>query len=161
VTYQVEVQTIPAQKVAAIHAHTPIEGIADTMGGAFQELYGYLAASGIAPTGPPISVYSEVDKDRGVTVEICVPVSQEITAHGRVIADELPAQTVVATLHRGSYEELPKAYEALQTFMESNHFAPSGRMREQYLNGPPEASPEDFETLVQWPVVSVRDTVKS
>jgi effector-binding domain-containing protein len=158
--YQVDVQRLPAQRVAAIRTHAHVDGIPRTMAGAFKELYEHLAASGIAPTGPPTAVYSEVDENQGVTVEICVPVAQDVGAHGRVIADELAAETVVTTMHRGPYEELPKAYEALSMYMQEHHFGPSGWMREQYLNGPPDTSPKDFETIVQWPAVLVPDTAQ-
>ena len=158
--YRVDVQRLPAQRVAAIRTHAHVDGIPRTMAGAYRELYEHLAASGITPTGPPTAVYSEVDENQGVTVEICVPVAKDVVDRGRVIADELAAETVVTTLHRGPYEELPKAYEALSMYMQDHHFVPSGWMREQYLNGPPATSPEDFKTVVQWPAVLVPDAAQ-
>jgi len=156
-TYHVDIQVLPAQKVAAIRTHSHIDDIPAAMASAYQELYGHLAASGISPEGPPTAVYSEVDENRGSTIEICVPVAQAVGAHGRIVADELPAETVVSTLHRGPYEKLPGAYEALSMYMQEHHLAPIGPMREQYLNGPSDVAPEDFETLVQWPVATVPD----
>ena len=144
-----EVQHVP---VLAIQTETTIADIGTVMGPAYGELYGYIAERGVAPTGPPTAVYSKVDEDGAVEVEICVPVSSPVDGRGRIVSDELSDATVITTLHRGPYEKLAEAYEALEEYARSHGLEVAGPMREEYLNGPPDTPPERFETRISWPV---------
>ena len=64
----------------------------------------------------------------------------------------LPACRALATVHRGPYERLPAAYEALAAGMKEEGIEPLAEPREVYLTNPEETSPEKYETEVLWPV---------
>ena len=150
--YEIAFEEDPSQDVIAVRADTNLTKIAETMGKAYQDLYRHIGSHAIAPVGPPTAVYSDVDGAGDVSVEICVPVPEAIEPEDEIIADELPAATVITTLHRGRYEDLPEAYYALRRYAEEHGLRLAGPMREQYLNGPPETPPERYETRIQWPV---------
>lgn len=153
--YEITMEKVPAQKVAAIDAHTAMSGIPETMASAFPELYQCLYEQGLAPLGPPTAVYSDVDEAaQELTVEICVPMTGGLVPAGGVHEDELPSETVLKTLHRGPYDLLSDAYEALQKYALEHDLELSSHMREQYLNGPQETAPESLETEIMWPVMA-------
>lgn len=153
----IEIQEIPATKVAAIEIRTTFDQIGPSVGEAFRQLYGHLAASGVEPVGPPTTVYWEADPQRGVTATVCVPVRGEAPATGGIAMRVLPEATVAVALHRGPYEDLPAAYEAVERYLFDRGFVTGGPMREQYLNGPPDAAPDGYETRILWPVATGRE----
>ena len=151
-SYEIIHTEVPAQKVVAIKASASLSQIGDTIGSAFGELYQLIGQRGIAPAGPPTAVYGDMKRPDEIEVEICVPIAEETPPEGRVIIDELPASRVLRTLHRGPYDDLPEAYEELEQYAAAHHVPLATGMREQYLNGPPAAAPEEYETLIQWPI---------
>lgn len=150
--YEVQVRNDPAQPVMAIRTRTDLAGIQSTMGTAFGELYGYLGRKGVAPAGPPVAVYYDVDRDRGVDVEICVPVAAPVTGEGHIVPDELPAGPVAVVRHRGPYDAMEPVYEAIQSWARDEGRELAGPPRERYLNDPGSVGPQELETEVDWPV---------
>ena len=76
------------------------------------ELFGWLAAHGIPPAGPPFLRYRVIDMDRRLDVEAGVPVA---AAHGddRVHVDVLPAGRYATVRHVGHFGKLVEATGAL------------------------------------------------
>lgn len=155
--HDIRIEELPAQKVIAIKADITAPEIPQVMGSAYGELYQHIAAHGIVPAGPPMAVYSEFT-DARIEVEICIPVPDVVLNGDRVIGDELPATVALTMTHIGPYDRLPQAYGEMQHYAEEHHLQLAGPMREQYLNGPPDAKPEEFETRIQWPVVPTGST---
>ena len=151
--YVIATRELAPQDVFSIRDRIPPTEIPAFLQGAFAELFGRLGLLGVPPAGHPFVIYhafgpSEMD------AEVCVPVAQPATATGRIQSRELPAATVVRTLHVGPYDELGAAYRALTDWIERNGFEASGPVQERYLNGPGDGvSPADFRTEVEIPVV--------
>jgi effector-binding domain-containing protein len=77
------------------------------------EVFGWLAARGIAPAGPPLWRYHVIDMARGLELEAGVPVAATVAGDGRVIAGVLPAGRYVIMRHVGHPDELMDATRAL------------------------------------------------
>lgn len=69
-------------------------------------LLDWLAARGVAPTGPPFLRYLVIDMAAAMVVQAGVPVAEPVTGDGRVEADVLPAGDYLTAVHVGSYEGL-------------------------------------------------------
>jgi effector-binding domain-containing protein len=70
------------------------------------EVFGYLAARGIAPAGAPFFRYLVIDMERELDVEAGVPVATPVDGDGEVLAGVLPAGRYAATTHVGHPDEL-------------------------------------------------------
>ena len=116
--------------------------IAAAMGSAFGEVYTFVVQQGIKPVSMPASMYMEMPAEklrfRGgffVTAEDAAKVS------GSILADRLPACTVLKTVHTGSYANLSAAHSAMQAHMEAEGMKSNGPIWEIYIDDP-EAVPE-------------------
>ena len=150
--YEVTTKEVPAQPVAAIRTHADMATIGETVGGALGRVYGYLGRIGVVPAGAATAVYFDVDPRRGVDVEVCVPVAAPVEGDGGIVADELPGGEVATTLHRGSYEAMEPAYEAIKEWARAHGRELAGPPREVYLNDPETTGPENLETEIDWPI---------
>lgn len=148
--YDVRIMEEPGRHLAVTRFRAEPEQIAARIGPAFGTVMAYLDRHGLRPSGPAVGYYDIAGERFDVAAGFVVPAA--IEAEVDVEPLTLPAGEVLSTLHVGSYAELPKAYDALQT--EATRL---GReldrsvMWEEYLTGPD--TPERLQcTLVTWPV---------
>ena len=66
----------------------------------------------------------------------------------------MPGGVCASTVHVGPYNEVGKAYVALQKWMTDNGRAPAGPAREVYLNDPEAVPPEELQTEIDWPITA-------
>ena len=130
-----EVVRTRAQPAAVIHLRIPREEIQAVMGPACGELFGALAAQGVAPAGPLFSHHLRMDPGM-FEFELGVPIEKPVAATGRVKPGELPGATVVRTTLHGGYENLGPAWGELDRWMKSAGHAPRQDFWECYLKGP-------------------------
>lgn len=92
-------------------------------------------------------------KKTNADVEICQAVTgRGIDADGVVFKD-FPAVTVASVLHRGTYENLGKAYAYAIKWVEQNGYRMSGLIRESYIDGKwNKASVDEWLTEIQVPI---------
>jgi effector-binding domain-containing protein len=110
-------------------------------------------ASSIA--GPFLAIYHDMEyREKDVDIEVGVPISEDLSLTEPVKIRDLPGEeTVASTIHRGPYDNIGEAYQALMTWCESNGYELAGPDREVYLACPPEVSdPADYVTELQQPV---------
>lgn len=124
-----------AQPSAVIRLTIPRSEIQNAMGPAFQELFGTLAAQGIAPAGAAYSYHFRFDPDV-FDFEVGVPVSAPVAASGRVVPGELPATTVARTYYQGPYEGLGSAWGEFGEWLASSGHAAEQELWESYVEGP-------------------------
>jgi effector-binding domain-containing protein len=96
------------QLTAVIHLTVPRAEISNVMGPAIAEIMSTIAAQGAIITGPCLSYHQKRPADV-FDFEVGFPVSQPITAAGRVKMSKLPAVKVVRTIYQGGYEGLGAA----------------------------------------------------
>lgn len=65
------------------------------------EVFGWLGAHGIAPTGAPFFRYNLIDMARELEVEAAVPVAAPVAADHQVISGVLPAGRYATVIHVG------------------------------------------------------------
>ena len=87
------------------------------------ELFGWLAARGIAPAGPPFFRYHVVDMDRQLLVDTGVPVASAVQDDGDVRGGAMPAGRFAVMTHTGAPQTLVAATSALLDWAEARGLA--------------------------------------
>lgn len=149
-TYEVLIKPVEPQKVAAVRGIAPTYG---EQGPLWETLINYLVGKPITFTGAGISVYYDDGyKEHDVDMEVCQPISGSLPDSERVRVTQLPGGTFASTLHRGSYDTLTDAYEALLTWATTNGYRIAGPGREVYLHQGQAREDPDNVVEVQFPV---------
>lgn len=97
-----------SQCYAAIRAEATRETLAETVGGLFGEVAGWLRAHALKPSGAPFIRYLHVDEEgeEPTLLEVGFPLSQPIAGDGRIIPGTLPEGLYLTVWHTGPYEGL-------------------------------------------------------
>jgi|ERR1700678_828237 effector-binding domain-containing protein len=104
-----------AQPYVAIRAHVTMQDLASVVPPLNGEVFGWLAARGIAPAGPPFWKYNVIDMEHELEVEAGTPVAGQVTGDDRVLAGVLPAGRYVTMRHTGHPQTL---YDATVTLLD-------------------------------------------
>jgi len=107
------------QQYVAIRAKVTmaqLAGLADRFG----EVFGWLAARGVAPAGAPFFRYHVIDMDRELDVEAGVPVPTALDGDGQVTVGVLPAGRYATALHVGPYDGLAGAVDGMLQWADSH-----------------------------------------
>ena len=107
------------------------------------EVYGWLAARGIAPAGAVFYRHHVIGGvDEKFSVEVGVPVAEPVEGDGRVLAGAKPAGRYVVDVHHGHPDGIAKAHLALVDWA-ARHDVPLakdgdvwGGLFESYLSDP-------------------------
>ena len=152
--YEVVLKSVPPLRVAGIRDKVPSFGDVSPL---LDELHAYLHNRGIArqPVSPPLALYYDAAfRERGLDMEIALPVQQKLAATSRIRLHELPGvETMACVLHRGPYAQVRDAYHALVHWVDSSGYLISGTNRDLFLQRPSSAGTlEDAVTEVQFPI---------
>lgn len=145
-TYEIQLVDLAWQPTAAVRGHAAVTDLPAFLGSAFGEVMRVLTEQDRAPVGPPFARYRPTGD--GFDVEAGFPTSGPVVASGRVVAGELPGGPVAEVMHRGSYEDVAAAYEAVADWLAQHGCVPLGEPWESYLDGPEVPVPR---TLVRFP----------
>jgi DNA gyrase inhibitor GyrI len=117
------ITVLPERPYVAIAASVTMEVLGTVVPPLNGEVLGWLAARGLAPSGPPFWKYNVIDMAAGLELEAGSPVADGVavpaeavhgdSSEGRVIAGVLPAGRYVTVRHVGHPETLAAATEAL------------------------------------------------
>lgn len=93
-------------------------------------------------------------REENIDVEVCETVIQMKENSDMITFKTIGRVEMAAcTLHKGPYEDFPKAYSAILEWMEKNDFEIAGYPRESYIDGVwNKDSEEDWLTEIQFPV---------
>ena len=129
-----------ALRTACMHLTVKRELIREVMGPGISEIFGALAAQGVAPIG---AWFTHHRRRPNATFDfaICVPVAKPIVPSGRVVNGELPAARVARTVHLGPYEELGAAWGEFHAWIAAQGHTSRTDLWECYLRGP-ESGPD-------------------
>lgn len=147
--YQVILMPDPEQTVLGIRRTIPVAKFHDL----FQELWVELEKRGMKQAGPVQMLYHSEDFDyESADVE-----AQVVVEPGTPGATVKPAYAAcAAVLHKGPYDGLPGAYEALASWMAKHpEYRICGPAIDRYLNDPDTTPPEELCTGVLFPVEKV------
>lgn len=147
--YQVILMPDQEQTVLGIRRTIPVDCFHEL----FQELRQELARRGIRQTGPLQMLYHGQE----FSYENADVEAQAVVAPGTPGAGVKPAYAACATvIHKGSYDGIPRAYEALASWMAGHpEYRICGPAIDRYLNDPDTTPPEELATGILFPVERV------
>lgn len=110
-----EVVTRAEQPYMAIRGHVSMAEIGP-FAGRTGEVFAWLGARGLAPTGPPFLKYNVIDMARLLEIETGVPVAAPVDSggDGELVAGVLPAGRYATVTHVGHPSELLGVTKALR-----------------------------------------------
>ena len=149
--YEIKLLDLPAQPVLVMRAVLPVEKLPEFFGKAFGGIMAYLGEIGEAPSGMPFGAYYNLDMS-ALEVEAGFPVAHKLPDKGEVLCKEIPAGKFISTVHRGAYDTMVPAYEAMTEWAKAKHLEPSGVAYEYYLNDPNAGPSIVAETEVRFSV---------
>jgi effector-binding domain-containing protein len=139
-----------------------VTGVRDTLssypevGRLLGEVYGHLVRYGVKGSDLVAAAIWHDDeyKTSDIDGEAVVYLKQSIPEGGRVKVYELPAATVASVVHKGAYNRLNQAYEAIGRWIEANGYRIAGPNREIYLycTEPVRQDDDSYVTEIQFPV---------
>ncbi len=135
-----EIVKTTQQAAATIRLTIPREDMQKVMCHAINEVFAAIAAQGIKPAGPLFAHHFKMDP--GVfDFAVGVPVNEPVAAAGRVVPGELPATTVLRTVHHGGYEGLGAAWGEFGSWIAEHGYTAANDLWECYVTGP-ESGPD-------------------
>jgi effector-binding domain-containing protein len=150
--YDIEEKTVEPQPMVSIRTMCKVAEIGPILKEILPEVFAYLDARGVRPCGPPFTRYHSFD-GTDCDIEAGFPVSETLEGGGRVEAGELPGGNVVSTVHVGPYEDLPKAHDALDAWLQQKGRKSRGPQWESYVSDPgAEPDPHKRRTELIWPI---------
>ena len=126
--------------------------------GLWQELRSHIEKHNAKITAPCRSVYYDPSyKESDVDIEVMYCIAGNVPETDRIKVKELPSvKNAACVIHKGSYENLSMAYNALIKWIEENGYKVIGPNRELYLEGEWSTSnPEEYITEIQIPVEKI------
>ena len=147
--YEVAVKQVPPQHVAEVRRHTTIAEIGGAIGEAFGTLMTSMGKAGAQPAGPPFIVYDRFDRSAGrAEIEVCVPVGYRFLGDDAVDVTEIRGAAMATTVHRGPYDGVGPAYDALDGWIREHALVVDGPPREIFLTDP-EATPDPADNVTE------------
>lgn len=150
--YQIVIKKLEPMKIASVKDVVPTYHDIMTLGEKLVPLYKEHPSS-IA--GPFLALYHDMEyREKDVDIEVAIPLNEDLSLPEPIKIRDLPGvETAASLIHRGPYEDIGEAYQALMTWCEQNGYELAGPDREVYLTSPPEVSdPADYVTELQQPV---------
>jgi effector-binding domain-containing protein len=146
-TWEIEVVDVPERLTAAVAVSTTWPELPKEAGAAFDDVWALLRSTegeGLRTDGHNAILY----KDGQPNAEVGVLVTRAFEPSGRVVPSILPAGRVVRTIHRGDYDGLAGAHEAVRAWCDDNDTPVTGVRYEIYGDWFDDVS--KLETEVAW-----------
>ena len=149
-SHEVAVKIVNPQVVSSHRVETTYQQVFTAIPEGFGTVFRRLQDHNAEPTGIPFTIFHRApDAEDSGDVEMCIPVSPN--ARLAPIHD-VPGGPVAAVVHKGPYDEMGPAYEALARWISDHGHQIVGPTREIYLNHPDDVDPTELLTELQWPI---------
>ncbi len=142
-------KTFPAQPYLYVDREVDYDGpkIAEAMGSAFGEVFGFIGQNAITPLAMPMSVYLVMDHSRlRFRGGVLVSAEDAARASGNVMADSLPAGDAMCATHVGPYANLNQTHQALWNHMKEQSIEAAMPVWEIYADDPQEVAEDKLRT---------------
>jgi len=149
--YKINLLEFPDQPTLIMRETHSVEQLPTFFGKAFGGVMAYLNELGEQPTGMPFGIYYNLDMS-ALDVEAGFPVGRSLPGKGDVRASVIPSGLFISTVHKGSYDSMEPAYDALSSWAKSNGYKPTSIAYEYYLNDPNDGVMA--ETEIRFPVLA-------
>jgi len=108
------------QPYASITNEVPMGSLGEQLPPQIGEVFGWLAARGIQPAGPPFWKYNRIDMEGDLEVEVGVPTAEQVAGDERVQGHLLPGGDYVVAEHVGHPDKLVGATGELLDWARAN-----------------------------------------
>jgi effector-binding domain-containing protein len=147
--YDIAVETVQAELVAAVRAKVPINGIAQAWKPALDQVWAFLKANGGLRPGHNLFLYHHpARRDQPMDIDFGVQVARPFEPEGGVACVKTPAGEVASTLHVGPYDRLRDAHNAIHAWCAANNRKIAQASWEIY--GDPSDDPAALETAIKY-----------
>jgi len=144
----VSVHVVKPRKLAAVRRQVPIGAVASAWGPAVGKVWDFIRSQpGLWTNGHNIFLYHH-PKQPGAPIlcDFGVEVTRTFETAGEVYATETPGGEAAVAVHRGPYNRMNEAYDAIEKWMAAMRRESVGLSWEIY--GDPTPDPADTETTV-------------
>jgi DNA-binding transcriptional MerR regulator/predicted transcriptional regulator YdeE len=158
-TYDVRLKQVEPLLIASVRALLPDH---HAVGGLFGEVYQAIGAhvgEALYPNpedgGQTLVLWYDTEfKERDIDGAAAFMLRCHVPERGRMRVQELPATTMAATIHHGSYTTIGNAHEAILAWIEANGYRIAGPDRELnlYHSMPIRLDDPSYITEIQYPV---------
>jgi GyrI-like small molecule binding domain len=148
VPVSVNVQTVRPRTLAAVRRVVAPRAVASAWGPAVGKVWEFIRSQpGLWTDGHNIFLYHP-PKQPGAPIlcDFGVEVTRTFETAGEVYATETPGGEAAVAVHRGAYNRMSEAHNAIEQWMAANRRESAGRSWEIY--GDPTPEPADTETTV-------------
>jgi len=144
----VNVQTVHSRKLAAVRREVELGAVGSAWGPALAKVWPFIRSQpGLWTDGHNIFLYHDPTQPGApMLCDFGVEVTRTFEAAGDVYATETPAGEAAVAVHRGPYNRMKEAHDAIREWMASNRREAAGASWEIY--GDPTPDPADTETTV-------------
>ena len=144
----VSVEVVTPRKLAAVRRHVPISAIGSAWRPALDQVWAFLRSQpGLRTDGHNIFLYHHpARREDPMNVDFGVEVSRSFTPTGEVHEISTPAGEAAIAVHRGRYDQLRGAHDAIHQCAKSQGRTFAGYSWEIY--GDPSDDPSKIETTV-------------
>lgn len=135
--YEVIVKHVAAERVAGVKGIIPDFDGSQTpiFNQLFDKAFGYVYSRGVRNAGCGIAVYYNDDGSmKNAPVEAAVQIGDaNLASSDGVEVHVLPPATMATTVHKGAFNNLGQAYDALMKWIDANGYRIAGSCREVYV----------------------------
>ncbi len=150
-TYEIMEKTLDPQPTVSIRSLCKVAEIGPVLKEILSEVFSFIDGRGIQPAGPPFTRYHSYD-GANCEIEAGFPVAEVQAGEGRILPGELPGGNVITTIHTGPYEQLPRAHDALDAWLQEHNKRSRDSQWESYIGDPGDSDPDQNMTELIWPV---------
>ena len=150
----IEDKTIEVQKLAVI-SH---KGSMEDMEVLISQLFGWIEINEVEINGDLFAIYYTLpDKvpENEVVYDVGIPIKGEPTGNDLIKVVDMLEHNVLSTIHKGSYKDIRKSYDALVEYSLDNNYDIIGSPKEIYMNSPYDVSEEELLTEIQFPIIKM------
>ena len=144
----VNVQTVHPRKLAAVRREVAPGAVGSAWGPALDKVWEFIRSQpGLWTDGHNIFLYHHPTQPGApILCDFGVEVTRTFETAGEVYATETPAGEAAVAVHRGPYNRMNEAHDAIRKWMAANRRESAGHSWEIY--GDPTPDPADTETTV-------------
>jgi effector-binding domain-containing protein len=148
VPVSVNVQTVHPRKLAAVRREVPPGAVGSAWGPALGKVWPFIRSQpGLWTNGHNIFLYHHpAQPGASILCDFGVEVTRTFETAGEVYATETPGGEAAVAVHRGPYNRMNEAHDAIGEWMAANRRESAGHSWEIY--GDPTPDPADTETTV-------------
>ena len=144
----VNVQTVHPRKLATVRREVPPGAVGAAWGPALDKVWEFIRSQpGLRSDGHNIFLYHHTTEPGApILCDFGVEVTRTFETGGEVYATETPGGEAAVAVHRGPYNRMNEAHDAIRKWIAANGRESAGHSWEIY--GDPTPDPADTETTV-------------